>query len=75
MPLTTNFPFYVFSVLLRLSNLILRVHVKELPLQCRNTVGLRVCLRVRKDIVYNPLVHKPAVVQDLESGNSSAGGE
>lgn len=62
-------------MLLRLSNFILKVHIKELPLQCHDTVGLRVCLRVRKGIVYNLLVHKPAVVQDLESGNSSAGGE
>lgn len=75
MSLATNFPFSVFSVLLRLSNLILRVHIKELPLQCHNTVGLRVCLRVCKGIIYNLLVHKPAVVQDLESGNSSAGEE
>ena len=75
MTVTSNFLFSVFSVLSHLSNLILRVHIKELPLQCHNAVGLCVCLRVRKGIVYNQLVQKTAFVQDLESGNSSAGGE
>lgn len=75
MPLISNLLFSVFPVLLRLSSLILRVHLKELPLQCHNTVGLRVCLCVCKGIAYDQLVQKPAVVQDLELGNSSAGGE
>jgi len=33
------------------------------------------CVCVCKGIAYNPLVQKPTVVEDLESGSSSAGGE
>lgn len=55
-PLASNFPFSTFSLLLFLSNLILRVQVRELPLLCRNTVGLRMCLCVCKGIIYNQLV-------------------